>query len=81
MNKLVLFAGLLLTLIPAGSVSAQSTTKQHKVGALTKSLANPYFLRMKHRRRPSRGTQRRGEPARELGSQNGTRPGKYYKDE
>jgi ABC-type sugar transport system substrate-binding protein len=46
MKKLALFAGLLLALIPAGSVSAQST-KKHKVGALTKSLANPYFLRMK----------------------------------
>jgi ABC-type sugar transport system substrate-binding protein len=47
MKTLALFAGLLLALIPAGSVSAQSTTKKHKVGALTKSLANPYFLRMK----------------------------------
>ena len=48
MKKLVLLAGLLLTLIPAGSISAQqSTTKKHKVGALTKSLANPYFLLMK----------------------------------
>ena len=41
-----LFAGLLLALIPASSVSAQST-KKHKIGALTKSLANPYFLLMK----------------------------------
>ena len=48
MKKLVLLAGLLLALIPAGSISAQqSTTKKHKVGALTKSLANPYFLQMK----------------------------------
>jgi ABC-type sugar transport system substrate-binding protein len=47
MKKLVLFAGLLLALIPGGSVCAQST-KTHKVGALTKSLANPYFLLMKH---------------------------------
>jgi ABC-type sugar transport system substrate-binding protein len=47
MKKLALFAGLLLALIPAGGVSAQSTTKKHKVGALTKSLANPYFLLMK----------------------------------
>jgi ABC-type sugar transport system substrate-binding protein len=43
MKKLVL---LLLALIQVGSVSAQST-KTHKVGALTKSLANPYFLLMK----------------------------------
>lgn len=43
MKKLVL---LLLALIPVGSVCAQST-KTHKVGALTKSLANPYFLLMK----------------------------------
>jgi ABC-type sugar transport system substrate-binding protein len=41
-----LFAGLLLVLIPGSSVSAQST-KKHKIGALTKSLANPYFLLMK----------------------------------
>jgi len=41
-----LFAGLLLALIPASSVSAQST-KTYKIGALTKSLANPYFLLMK----------------------------------
>ena len=41
-----LFAGLLLALIPVSSVSAQST-KKHKIGALTKSLANPYFLLMK----------------------------------
>lgn len=47
MKTLALFTGLLLTLIPAGSASAQSATKQHKIGALTKSLANPYFLRMK----------------------------------
>ncbi len=47
MKKLVLFAGLLLALIPVGSVCAQST-KTHKIGALTKSLANPYFLLMKH---------------------------------
>ena len=47
MKTLALFTGLLLALTPAGSVSAQSTTKKHKVGALTKSLANPYFLRMK----------------------------------
>ena len=42
-----LFAGLLLALIPASSVSAQSP-KRYKIGALTKSLANPYFLLMKH---------------------------------
>ena len=41
-----LFAGLLLALIPASSVSGQST-KTYKIGALTKSLANPYFLLMK----------------------------------
>jgi ABC-type sugar transport system substrate-binding protein len=41
-----LLAGLLLALIPAGSVSGQST-KTYKIGALTKSLANPYFLLMK----------------------------------
>lgn len=41
-----LLAGLLLALIPASSVYAQST-KKHKIGALTKSLANPYFLLMK----------------------------------
>jgi ABC-type sugar transport system substrate-binding protein len=43
MKTLVL---LLLALIQVGSVCAQST-KAHKVGALTKSLANPYFLLMK----------------------------------
>jgi ribose transport system substrate-binding protein len=41
-----LLAGLLLALIPASSVSGQST-KTYKIGALTKSLANPYFLLMK----------------------------------
>jgi ABC-type sugar transport system substrate-binding protein len=42
-----LFAAFLLALIPsASSVSAQSA-KKHKIGALTKSLANPYFLLMK----------------------------------
>jgi hypothetical protein len=41
-----LFAGLLLALIPASSVSAQSP-KTYKIGALTKSLANPYFLLIK----------------------------------
>jgi ABC-type sugar transport system substrate-binding protein len=41
-----LFAGLFLALIPTNSVSAQST-KKYKIGALTKSLANPYFLLMK----------------------------------
>src|SRR5438132_2764368 len=46
MNRLALFAALLLTLVPVGSVSAQSA-KKHKIGALTKSLANPYFLLMK----------------------------------
>ncbi|MGA8658892.1 MAG: substrate-binding domain-containing protein [Chthoniobacterales bacterium] len=46
MKKLALFAGLLLVLTPVGSVSAQSA-KKHTIEALTKSLANPYFLRMK----------------------------------
>ncbi len=46
MKRLVLLAGLLLTVTPAHHVCAQSP-KKHKVGALTKSLANPYFLRMK----------------------------------
>jgi ABC-type sugar transport system substrate-binding protein len=41
-----LLAGLLWALIPASSVSAQNT-KTYKIGALTKSLANPYFLLMK----------------------------------
>ena len=41
-----LIAGLLLGLIPPGSVSAQNA-KKHKIGVLTKSLANPYFLLMK----------------------------------
>jgi ribose transport system substrate-binding protein len=45
-KKLALFAGLLLCLVLAGGVSAQET-KKYKIGALTKSLANPYFLRMK----------------------------------
>ena len=46
MKRLVLLAGLLLALIPVDCAYAQST-KMHKVGALTKSLANPYFLLMK----------------------------------
>ena len=46
MKKLVLFAGLLLALIPVGGIYAQRT-KTYKIGALTKSLANPYFLLMK----------------------------------
>jgi ABC-type sugar transport system substrate-binding protein len=41
-----LLVGSLLALTPVSSVSAQST-KKHKIGALTKSLANPYFLLMK----------------------------------
>ena len=45
MKTLVLFAGLLLALIPVGRIGAQGI-KTHKVGALTKSLANPYFLLM-----------------------------------
>ena len=46
MQKLALFAGLFLALALADSASAQDA-KKHKIGALTKSLANPYFLRMK----------------------------------
>ena len=41
-----LFAGLFFALALAGGVSAQEI-KRYKIGALTKSLANPYFLRMK----------------------------------
>ncbi len=40
--SLLLFVGL----IAADAVVAQDA-KEHKIGALTKSLANPYFLRMK----------------------------------
>ncbi|HEY5742174.1 MAG TPA: substrate-binding domain-containing protein [Terrimicrobiaceae bacterium] len=46
MTKFVLFAGLFFALALSGGVSAQET-KRYKIGALTKSLANPYFLRMK----------------------------------
>jgi ABC-type sugar transport system substrate-binding protein len=46
MKKFALFAGLFISLILADGVSAQET-KKYKIGALTKSLANPYFLRMK----------------------------------
>ncbi len=46
MKKFALCAGLLMSLILADGVSAQDT-KKYKIGALTKSLANPYFLRMK----------------------------------
>src|SRR6478672_3362360 len=46
MNRLALFAALLLTLASVSSISAQSA-KTYKIGALTKSLANPYFLLMK----------------------------------
>jgi ABC-type sugar transport system substrate-binding protein len=46
MNRLALFATLLLTLASVSGVSAQSA-KNYKIGALTKSLANPYFLLMK----------------------------------
>jgi ABC-type sugar transport system substrate-binding protein len=45
-GALPLFTGLLLALIPASSASGQST-RPYKIGALTKSLANPYFLLMK----------------------------------
>jgi D-allose transport system substrate-binding protein len=46
MNRLAVLATLLLTLASVSSVSAQSA-KKYKIGALTKSLANPYFLLMK----------------------------------
>jgi ribose transport system substrate-binding protein len=48
MKKLISFAALVLvlSLVPAGSLLAQEA-KKFKIGALTKSLANPYFLRMK----------------------------------
>jgi ribose transport system substrate-binding protein len=46
MKKIPLLASLLFTLILAGSVDGQEAPK-HKIGAVTKSLANPYFLRMK----------------------------------
>jgi ABC-type sugar transport system substrate-binding protein len=45
-TKIALIASLLLCLVPISNVSAQET-KKYKIGALTKSLANPYFLRMK----------------------------------
>jgi ABC-type sugar transport system substrate-binding protein len=46
MNKLALFMGLLLVVAPTSGVYAQSA-KRYKIGALTNSLANPYFLQMK----------------------------------
>jgi D-allose transport system substrate-binding protein len=46
MKRLAVLATLLLTLASVNSVSAQSA-KKYKIGALTKSLANPYFLLMK----------------------------------
>ena len=46
MKKFALSAGLLIFLILAAGVSAQEA-KKYKIGALTKSLANPYFLQMK----------------------------------
>jgi ABC-type sugar transport system substrate-binding protein len=46
MNRLAVLATLLLTLASVSSVSAQSA-KKYKIGALTKSLANPYFLLLK----------------------------------
>jgi ribose transport system substrate-binding protein len=46
MKRLTWLAALILTLVSISSVSAQST-KKYKIGALTKSLANPYFLLMK----------------------------------
>jgi len=47
MKTLVLFASLLLAIVPLGSTCAQSM-QAHKIGALTKSLTNRYFLLMKH---------------------------------
>jgi ABC-type sugar transport system substrate-binding protein len=48
MKKLISLAALalVLQLAPAGNLPAQEA-KKFKIGALTKSLANPYFLRMK----------------------------------
>ena len=48
MKKLISLAALVLVLqlAPAGNLPAEEA-KKFKIGALTKSLANPYFLRMK----------------------------------
>ena len=48
MKKLISLAALVLVLqlAPAGNLPAEEA-KTFKIGALTKSLANPYFLRMK----------------------------------
>ena len=48
MQKLISLAALVLVLqlAPAGNLPAEEA-KTFKIGALTKSLANPYFLRMK----------------------------------
>ena len=46
MKKLICLTALVLSLALAGSILAQEA-KKFKIGALTKSLANPYFLRMK----------------------------------
>ena len=48
MKKLISLAALVLVLqlAPAGNLSGEDA-KKSKIGALTKSLANPYFLRMK----------------------------------
>ena len=46
MKKLISLTALVLSLALAGSILAQEA-KKFKIGALTKSLANPYFLRMK----------------------------------
>ena len=48
MKKLISLAALVvvLQLVPVGNLPAQEA-KKFKIGALTKSLANPYFLRMK----------------------------------
>jgi ABC-type sugar transport system substrate-binding protein len=46
MNKFAVLAGLLLSVVLLNGASPEQP-KEHKIGALTKSLANPYFLRMK----------------------------------
>ena len=48
MKKIISLAALVLVLqlAPAGNLPAEEA-KKFKIGALTKSLANPYFLRMK----------------------------------
>ena len=46
MKKLISLAALVLSLALSANIPAQEA-KKFKIGALTKSLANPYFLRMK----------------------------------